>query len=96
MVGVSSSESPMWRSLMKRIPITGLQTSSKVFRLQDIRAGNLKIRQRRGDGFFDGVGAVAVEAGVYFFQAADEVEDLVSRVGAAGGCAEMRAATEGA
>ena len=40
--------------------------------------------------------AVAVEAGVNFFKAADEVEDLVSRVGAAGGCAEMRAATEGA
>jgi hypothetical protein len=39
---------------------------------------------------------IAVEAGIDFFKAADEVEDLVSRVGAAGGCAEMRAATEGA
>jgi hypothetical protein len=39
---------------------------------------------------------IAVEAGVDFLQAADEVEDLVSWVGASGGGAEMRAATEGA
>jgi hypothetical protein len=32
MVGVSNNESPMWRSLMKRIRIEELQTSSKVFR----------------------------------------------------------------
>ena len=42
------------------------------------------------------MGTVAIEMGVDFFEAADEVEDLVSRVGAAGGCTEMRAAAEGA
>jgi len=49
-----------------------------------------------GHSLGDGMWAVAVEAGVDFFQAADEVQDLGSRVGAAGGGAEMRAATEGA
>ena len=55
-----------------------------------------KIREGVINGVVDGMRAVAVEAGIDFFKVADEVEDLVSRVGAAGGCAEVRAATEGA
>jgi len=53
-----------------------------------------QIRKGVGDGLVDGVRTVAVEAGVDFFEAAYEVEDLVSRIGASGGGAEMRAATK--
>ena len=55
-----------------------------------------KIREGVINGVVDGMRTVAVEVGVDFFETADEVEDLVSRVGAASGCAEVRAATEGA
>ena len=46
--------------------------------------------------FSQWVGAVASEVLVNFFETADEVENMVAGIGAAGGCAEMRAATEGA
>jgi hypothetical protein len=55
-----------------------------------------KIRQGFGHGLVEGMRAVAIEVGVDFFEASDEVEDLVSRVGTSSGCAEMRAATKGA
>lgn len=61
---------------------------------QQLLGMDSQIRQGMAHGLVDGVRAVAVEAGVDFFEAADEVEDLVSGVGTSGGGAEMRAATE--